>query len=711
MIKRTTVKTLSVLLALIMCLSLLPATTFTVFAADGIQMRLEKLKEEFPDGMYWNHQVKSESDKIVNILKNYDESYADSVTSNPCTDHIYPVGRGSFDCNYFDGGYQCHGFAARLFYKIFGVRQSTLPTIENKVLNIQPGDLVRLKNNTHSGIVLSVSGLRMTIAECNMADSGEIPSCKIKWGRSCSVTDVTFYVHAPNYEKVKADTNWKSFSSKLNIGSGFYGGIVNNKSNKALTVGSDGKTVIRDFTGAASQMWKFERLSDGTYKIISCLNGKALTLKDNVTAARADIILSEYAGYSGQKWGFFGSSSAMYISPECSRSVLCIEGGVYNDGTKVWVTEKISHPAQVYSVVKKSVPSKSTVSATGGVNTAALSWTKSEGATSYTLELYRDGTLYKTYKNVSVLSGKLTLPAGTYQAKIYSNNSFTSVEGNAAYFTVSEKGVLGKTAKVTSSQTTSSLTLSWTAVPGATGYRIYYQNEGKWKKCATLTGTSHTFSKLSAGARYTFAIRAYSISGSVVTWAPAYTTFTAATKPSAPSKVTATQNTSAIKLTWPAVRNADGYRIYYMTSSGWKAHSETAATGKTFTGLSSAKEYTFAVRPYIKTSLGVVWADYRTCATATKPAKPVISAENIKNLSANILWKTVEGADGYQVFYRLDNTSYKLLNDLDKNKRGLGISEMEYGTYYTFAVRAYKVVGNTKIYSQHSEIRIRAKYL
>jgi len=70
MIKRTTVKTLSVLLALIMCLSLLPATAFTVFAADGIQMRLEKLKEEFPDGMYWNHQVKSESDKIVNILKN-----------------------------------------------------------------------------------------------------------------------------------------------------------------------------------------------------------------------------------------------------------------------------------------------------------------------------------------------------------------------------------------------------------------------------------------------------------------------------------------------------------------------------------------------------------------------------------------------------------------------------------------------------------------
>lgn len=711
MIKKTAQKSLSVLLALIICLSVLPAATVTVFAADGIQMRLEKLKEEFPEGMYWNHQVKTESDKIANILKNYDETYADSVTAYPCTDHEYPVGRGSYDCNYFDGGYQCHGFASRLFYKIFGIRQSTLPTIENKVLDIKPGDLVRLKNNTHSGIVLSVSGLRFTMVECNIAEAGGVPSCEIKWGRSCSVTDITFYVHAPNYEQVKADTNWKSFSSKLNIGSGFYGAIVNNKSNKALTVNADGKVFINPFTGAAEQMWYFTRLSDGAYKIISCFNGKALDLIGSVSTARADISLSPYEETSGQKWGLYGSSSSLYISPECSKSVLCIQNGVYDNGTKVWVTEKVNHAAQVFSVVKKSAPAASTVSANGGVNTATLSWTKSEGAISYTLELYRDGSLYKAYKNINVNSGKVSLPAGTYEAKIYSNNAFTSVEGKSAYFTVSDKGTLGKTAKVTASQTTSSITLSWTPVPGASGYRIFYQSGGKWKTAATLNGTSHTFKNLSAGAKYTFGVRAYSLSGSEVTWSPAYTTFTAATQTKAPSSVTATQSTSAIKLTWTAVKNADGYRVYYKNGSSWVPHSETAATSKTFTGLSQAKSYTFAVRPYTKTSLGVVWGDYRTCATATKPLKPVLTAENVKNLSAHIIWKTVEGADGYQVFYRLDNTSYTLLNDLDANKRGIAVSEMEYGTYYTFAVRAYKKVGNTRVYSDHSTVRIRAKYL
>lgn len=702
---------MSVLLALIMCLSLLPAVSVTVFAADGIELRLEKLKEEFPEGMYWNHRVKSEGDKIQNILKNYDESYADSVTAYPCTDHDYPVGKGSYDCNYFDEGYQCHGFAARLFYRIFGVRQSTLSTIDNKVLEIQPGDLVRLKNNTHSGIVLSVSGLRFTVVECNIAEAGGAPSCEIRWGRSYSVTDITYYVHAPNYEKVKADTNWKSFSSKLNIGSGFYGAIVNTKSEKALTVNADGKIFISGFTGAANQMWSFTRLSDGTYRIISCLNGKALYLTGNVSTKRTDISLSDYTESSGQKWGLYGSEADMYISPECSRSVLCLEGGVYTDGTKVWVTEKVNHAAQRFTVVKKSAPTASSVSAKGGVNTASVSWTASEGATSYTLRLYRNGALYKTYSNVTVLSGKLTLPAGTYEATIYSNNSFTSIKGNTAYFTVSDKGVLGKTARVTASQTTSSLTLSWTAVPGATGYRIYYQSGGKWKTGATVTGTSHTFKKLSAGAIYTFAVRPYSLSGNTVIWAPEYTTFTAATKTAAPAKVTATQSESAIKLTWTAVKNADGYRIYYKNASTWVAHSVTSATSKTFTGLSSAKTYTFAVRPYKQTSLGVVWGDYRECATATKPKMPVISAENVKNLSANIMWKTVEGADGYQIFYRLDDTSYRLLDDVDKNKRGIGVYEMKYGTYYTFAVRAYKKVGGVKIYSDHSTVRIRAKYL
>ena len=79
-------------------------------------------------------------------------------------DHDDEAEKGAYDCNYFDGGYQCHGFASRLFYEIFGVRASTLESEKTKPFNIKPGDLVRLNKDTHSAIVLSVKGDKFTVS-------------------------------------------------------------------------------------------------------------------------------------------------------------------------------------------------------------------------------------------------------------------------------------------------------------------------------------------------------------------------------------------------------------------------------------------------------------------------------------------------------------------------------------------------------------------
>lgn len=713
MVKRTSKKIISFFLALTICLSFLPCFSVVSFAADGVEMRLENLRDDYPEGMYWNHRVASESDKLENILQELDESYADNVTSYPCTTHEYDGGRGSYVCNYFDEGYQCHGFAARIFYRVFGIRQSTLEKIDRRVYDIQPGDLVRLKNNRHSAIVLSVNGLRFTVVECNVAEAGEEPSCEINWGRSYNLTDITYYVHASNYEKIKADTSWKSFQSKRNGGEDFFAAIVNTKSDLAVAVDStsDNNVVVKAYNGTAAQIWRFTRLPNGSYKITNCLNGLALGVDGASSAYRVNVSAKSYSDSSGQKWGIYGSGSSLMLSAECSLSVLCLEGGLYKDGNNVQVAEKINHSAQLFKIVKKNPPSPSLISAKAGVNTVSLSWTKPANTTSFNLNLYREGSLYKSYGKVSVTTGKLSLPAGNYSAKIYSNNAFATVEGNTVYFTVSDKDVLGKTAKVTSAQSTSALKLSWTAVPGATGYRVYYKKGDSWKTAATVTGTTKTFTGLPAGTVYEFAVRAYSSKDGKVTWAPVYTTFTAATKTKAPAQLTAVQSTSAIKISWSAVKNADGYRIYYKTSSGWNFHSSTTATSKTFSNLSSATEYTLAVMPVIKTSLGNVNGEYRSISTATKPAAPKLTVEGLKNLSANIIWKAVEGVDGYQVFYKTDETSYVLINDLGSNTRGVAASKMDYNEYYTFAVRAYIVAGGKRIYGPHTEVRFRAVYL
>lgn len=691
-------KLISAFLVAVICLASIPAVSFDSFAANGIEMRLDKLKKDFPDGYYWNHEVKSASDRLEGVLERLDERHAYSVSKTPCTDHNSAVPVGGRDCNYFDSGYQCHGFAAMLFYRVFGERASTLQEVDKKLWEIKPGDLVRVKNDTHSAIVLSVSGLKYTVAECNVADENGNGGCEISWGRELYVSDIDYYVRASNYDKISADTNWKNIEVKSNQGNSFYGAIVNTKTGKALT-SENGKAVMRVYKTTASQVWSFLRQNDGSYKISSCLDGKLLTLD-----ASGRVTVAAQTGAKNQLWSFYGSDSKLFLSAESGTGVLTVQSD-----TSVVSASKSAADGKLFTLKKQQPPQAPAVKAQGGAGTVTLNWTKGKYTASFDVEIYSGAKLVKAYRNVTVLSGKVGLAAGNYSVKVIAKNAYAKTAGNTAYFTVSNKGELGKTAKVTPSSTRSSVTLSWTAVPGATGYRIYYKSAGNWKVAATTAKLSHTFPSLPSGRTYTFAIRAYSLSGKTVTWAKDYTTFTAATRTEAPSKITATTSLSAIKLSWPAVKNADGYRIYYQTSSGWKQYATVKTTTVTVKSLPSGKTYTFAVRPGTATTLGTVWGDYKTVKTATKPAAPKVSVSDVKGLGAKIKWTEVEGAEGYQVFYKLDNTSYKKLGNYKATDRGVQLSKLTYGAYYTFAVRAYKKVDGGYVYGPYNEVRFRAK--
>lgn len=50
------------------------------------------------------------------------------------------------------------------------------------------------------------------------------------------------------------------------------------------------------------------------------------------------------------------------------------------------------------------------------------------------------------------------------------------------------------------------VTLSWTAVPEATGYRVYGFHAGRYTLCATLTGATYTDAGLAAGREYCYAV-------------------------------------------------------------------------------------------------------------------------------------------------------------------------------------------------------------
>lgn len=539
-------KLISLFSVLTVCAFMLPLISFHSFAADGVTLRLQKLKRDFPDGYYYNHQVKSDDDSIQHLLESRDEKYALSVTKNPCTGHYTESVKGDYDCNYFDEGYQCHGFASMLFYEIFGVRQSEMKKHNKAPFNIKPGDLVRVKNDSHSVIVLSVKGERFTVAECNVHVNNEAESCKIRWGESYRKSDISYYVRAENYSEISADSAWKNIEDKEDEGNSFYAAIYSSKYNKALTADGKGNVKLKAYTGSSTQVWYFTKLKNGSYKIENCKYKKVLGLKKN-DEGRTEVKIFTPSDKASQKWAFYSAGESLFLSADSSSAVLTVSG------TDSFTTgRKNNENKNLFAIKKKKTPVASAIKATSSNGSVSLSWSKGKYTRSFDVEIYDDASkLYKSYKGLKGTSLKLKLPSGNYSAKIISKNAFSKTKGNEVHFTVSKKGVLGKTAKVTATQTLTTISLSWQAVPEAEGYIVAVKNNGEWKTVATTKKTKCTVKELSSGEKYTFAVRAYNKVKGKTNLAKDMATFTSATKIKAPSKLTATQTTSSVTLKCP----------------------------------------------------------------------------------------------------------------------------------------------------------------
>ncbi|MGN0448715.1 MAG: leucine-rich repeat protein [Acutalibacteraceae bacterium] len=271
--------------------------------------------------------------------------------------------------------------------------------------------------------------------------------------------------------------------------------------------------------------------------------------------------------------------------------------------------------------------------------------------------------------------------------------------------------VLGKTSKITATQTTSAVTLKWNAVPNATGYKIYQKTSKGWQSLGNVTGTSKTVSGLTAGTKYTFAVKAFAVKNGKTIWSDVYTTINTATKAVKPAKVTSTQNENSIKLTWTKSTGATGYRIYYRTSTkaDWKVgKSSTTATSHTFSNLKPNQAFQFAVRPYITTDSGVVWSDYTTITASTTPAVPVAKVSSPSKGKVTLTWNAVSGATGYQVYYKVGNGSWKLYKTTSKPAT-YNFTKLKSGTKYTFAVRAYRTVSGTNFTSGYKAVSVTVK--
>lgn len=163
-----------------------------------------------------------------------------------------------------------------------------------------------------------------------------------------------------------------------------------------------------------------------------------------------------------------------------------------------------------------------------------------------------------------------------------------------------------------------------------------------------------------------------------------------------------------IALTWAEVANADGYEVYYATSStGTYSKAATVNSGSTLgytvTGLTAGNTYYFEVRAYSGSDATLQYGDYST-SVAAKPvpaASGAIHATPTNYNSVTVSWDAVPGASGYQVYRATSEggkfSLIKTTSSLSCTDTGLGT-----GTAYYYEVKAYCSVGRNKVYGDFS---------
>ena len=147
-------------------------------------------------------------------------------------------------------------------------------------------------------------------------------------------------------------------------------------------------------------------------------------------------------------------------------------------------------------------------------------------------------------------------------------------------------------------RSSSTLTASWAAVTGATGYNVVYSTTKRrsWVRLSTnQAATTATITGTDDGQPYIFGVQAVNAAG-VSGWVNS-NSVRALLLP--PASVTATRTAGQVEVSWPAVTGAVDYDVVYSTDGrySWTRHATAlAATSTTITGADDTATYHVAVR-------------------------------------------------------------------------------------------------------------------
>ena len=300
-----------------------------------------------------------------------------------------------------------------------------------------------------------------------------------------------------------------------------------------------------------------------------------------------------------------------------NEAALCVEGygGIaeYGDGFSIIRRNStISGGTRDDGEPIPNAPTGVMVSANSS-SSISVSWDTVSSATSYKVYYTISGgypTLAATVSGTSFThNGLMANTSYLYYIVAVNSEGEISNDSEAKWVTTQSSGggePSAPTGVTATAQSSSSISVSWSAVSGATSYKVYYatgSSSGAKVLADTVSVTSFTHNGLTANTTYWYFIVAvnsagesgYSAAGSATTQSSSG----GETAPSAPTGVTATANSSSsISVSWSAVSGATSYKVYYATgsSSGAKVLADTVSvTSYTHSGLTAETPYWYFI--------------------------------------------------------------------------------------------------------------------
>jgi len=245
------------------------------------------------------------------------------------------------------------------------------------------------------------------------------------------------------------------------------------------------------------------------------------------------------------------------------------------------------------------------------------------------------------------------------------------------------------------------ITVKWSKVSDATGYKVYRSTNGgsSWSSLATTTSTSYKDTSVKYGNAYTYTVQATGSKNSSY----GNHTLTAAYLEK-PKSVTMSVGNGGLKVSWKKVSGASGYGIYRRKSSESSyTLVKMVDSGSTLSctdtkSLSSGTTYYYQVRAYKGDASAAeknakkvqYWGFASSKAEAVYLAAPTLKTPKSVSNGTKVSWKKVSGAKGYAVYRKKGkNGSWKQLTTTTKTSY-TDTASLSAGKNYYYTVRAYR---------------------